>query len=197
MSAIADPLLPLRDFVVGMTKLVETTSAEPALLQGSKRLLAALLETDTWLPQAYALPNTELYQQYLLHCDPLERFSVVSFVWGVGQQTPIHDHTVWGLVGVLRGAELSRAYGRDDANRLVARSEVRLVPGQIEAVSPNIGDWHQVSNAWADRTSISIHVYGGNIGTIRRHAFDAISGEEREFKSGYSSMQLPNIWSRA
>ncbi len=32
-----------------------------------------------------------------------ERFCVVSFVWGPDQATPIHNHTVWGLVGVLRG----------------------------------------------------------------------------------------------
>ena len=41
-----------------------------------------------------AQPHPQYYQQHLLHCDPLERFSVVSFVWGPGQKTPVHDHTV-------------------------------------------------------------------------------------------------------
>src|SRR4051794_8765541 len=46
--------------------------------------------------------------------DPFERFSVVSFVWGPGQKTPIHDHSVWGLVGVMRGAERARAFRMRD-----------------------------------------------------------------------------------
>jgi predicted metal-dependent enzyme (double-stranded beta helix superfamily) len=37
---------------------------------------------------------------------------VVSFVWAPGQGTPIHDHRVWGLVGVLRGAETSERFVR-------------------------------------------------------------------------------------
>ena len=52
---------------------------------------------------AAALPGVSS-SQYLLYCDPEERFSVVSFVWGPGQSTPTHDPSVWGLIGVLRGA---------------------------------------------------------------------------------------------
>ena len=59
---------------------------------------------------AFAEADAGRYRQYLLHCDPLERFSVVSFVWGPGQQTPVHDHTVWGMVGVLRGAEICEEF---------------------------------------------------------------------------------------
>ncbi len=66
-----------------------------------------MIRHDDWLPAAYAAPDPARYRQYLLHCDSAERFSIVSFVWGPGQLTPIHDHTVWGLVGVLRGAEIS------------------------------------------------------------------------------------------
>ena len=53
----------------------------------------------------------------------------------------------------------------------------RLEPGEVEALSPRIGDVHQVSNAFSDRTSISIHVYGANIGAVRRAVFSA-EGEE-------------------
>ena len=53
-----------------------------------------------------------------------------------------------------------------------------------EAVSPAIGDIHRVRNALADRVSISIHVYGANIGAVRRHVFDAKIGEAKTFVSG-------------
>ena len=197
MNAAADLIAPLRDFVIAMTRLIERCSDEATLLEQGTGLLAGLLANDTWLPDHCAAANVECYQQYLLHCDPLERFSVVSFVWGPGQTTPIHDHTVWGLIGVLRGAEVSRRYTRDAAANLVAGAESRLEPGQIEAVSPRLGDVHAVANAYADRPSISIHVYGANIGAVRRHAFDATTAESRVFVSGYSSTQVPNLWSRA
>lgn len=69
----------------------------------------------------------------------------------------------------------------------------RLEPGEVEALSPRIGDVHQVSNAFSDRTSISIHVYGANIGAVRRAVFSA-EGKEKPFISGYSNSRLPNIW---
>lgn len=73
----------------------------------------------------------------------------------------------------------------------------RLLPGQVDRVSPNVGDIHEVANAHDDRVSISIHVYGANIGAVRRHVFDPVTGVEKPFVSGYSSPQLPNFWDRS
>ncbi len=197
MSAHPDPIAPLRDFVAGMTRLVERARDEPTLLAEGRKLLAALIADDAWLPEAFSRPDPATYRQYLLYCDPLERFSVVSFVWEPGHRTPIHDHTVWGLVGVLRGAESCREYA-PDGERIVARGlEHTMTAGMIEAVSPTVGDWHVVANALADRTAVSIHVYGANIGAVRRHMVDAASGEIRDFVSGYSSAVLPNLWDRS
>jgi predicted metal-dependent enzyme (double-stranded beta helix superfamily) len=197
MSASPDSIAPLREFVVGMTRLVERCSDEKTLLAEGRGLLAALIADDGWLPDAFAEADPASYRQYLLYCDPLERFSVVSFVWGPGQKTPVHDHTVWGLVGMLRGAELCREYASDGA-RVVARGvEHTMKPGMIEAVSPTVGDWHVVANALQDRPSISIHVYGANIGAVRRHMVDAATGEIRDFVSGYSCAVLPNLWDRS
>jgi len=196
MSQALDPIAPLRDFVVAMTRLVETTRDEPTLLAQGRQLLAKLIADDGWLAPDFAQPDPAAYRQYLLYCDPLERFSVVSFVWGPGQKTPVHDHTVWGLVGMLRGAELCQEYA-PQGGRVVSRGvEHTLKPGMIEAVSPTVGDWHVVANALADRPSISIHVYGANIGAVRRHMLDA-RGELRDFVSGYSSALVPNLWDRS
>jgi len=56
---------------------------------------------------------------------------------------------------------------------------------------------HVVSNATGDRTAISIHVYGANIGAVRRHTFDPTSGAPREFVSGYHNSVTPNLWDRS
>jgi predicted metal-dependent enzyme (double-stranded beta helix superfamily) len=163
-------------------------------ISAASLLLRELVAVDDWLPDAFAKPDEPHYRQYLLYADPLDRFSLVSFVWGPGQKTPIHNHTIWGVIAVLRGAELAQRYELD-AGRLVAVGpEERLDPGSIDVVSPAHGDIHSVRNAFADRTSISIHLYGGNIGRIRRSVFERATGEPKAFVSGYSSDVVPNLW---
>jgi len=193
---MTDTLAPLRQFVRDMTALVTATQDETRLLDTGRAHLARLLERDDWLPDAFAVPSPERYRQYLLHCDPLERFSVVSFVWQPGHSTPVHDHTVWGLVGQLRGAERCAEYTLDAGRPVSTGVSHVMQPGAIDAVSPTIGDWHRVSNALPDRTAISIHVYGANIGAVRRHRLDA-AGAVLDFVSGYDSAVVPNLWDRA
>ncbi|MEI9939080.1 MAG: cysteine dioxygenase [Pseudomonadota bacterium] len=193
----ANNLARLRVLVLGFTELVEKASDEPTILDRGTALLSDLVAHDDWLPAEYAKPDPVRYQQYLLHCDPSERFSVVSFVWGPGQATPVHDHRVWGLVGVLRGSELNEAFVRDGAGTLVpAGPPERLVAGTVAAVSPRIGDVHRVANGERDRTSISIHVYGGNIGAVERATYDAL-GTPKRFVSGYANKNIPNLWDRS
>lgn len=185
-----------RDFVSGFTRLVEAHGAdEGTMLAEGGRLLEKLVAQDDWLPESCAQPHPQYYQQYLLHCDPLERFSVVSFVWGPGQKTPVHDHTVWGLVGVMRGTELCRRF--KPGSPMAATEQQRLERGTIDRLSPAEGDIHEVANAYDDRVSISIHVYGGNIGAVQRHVFDAGTGAVKPFVSGYSNRELPNFWDRS
>ncbi len=193
---MTDTIAPLREFVVAMTALVGTTNDEPALLADGRGHLARLIGIDTWLPAAYAAPRADRYAQYLLHCDPLERFSVVSFVWGPGHATPVHNHTVWGLVGVLRGAEACEEYTVRDGQPEATGKQHVMRPGAIEAVSPSVGDWHRVSHAWDERAAVSIHVYGANIGAVRRHRIDD-TGAMCDFVSGYDNTVLPNLWDRS
>jgi 3-mercaptopropionate dioxygenase len=177
----------LRPLIDGLDVLFASGANEARLLAEGGALLAALVARDDWLPDAFAQPDPERYRQYLLHLDPDARFCVVSFVWGPGQTTPIHDHTVWGLIGMLRGGEFSQPYRLDAAGRPVpSGAAVRLRPGAIEAVSPRIGDIHRVTNACADQVSISIHVYGADIGKVRRAVY-LDDGTVKPFVSGYSN----------
>jgi predicted metal-dependent enzyme (double-stranded beta helix superfamily)/rhodanese-related sulfurtransferase len=182
----------LQAFVASLSSLVNRKADEATTLQEGRALLQTLVSHDDWLPAEQARPDPERYQQHLLYVDPQDRFSVVSFVWGPGQLTPIHNHTVWGLVGMLRGLEGCQAYVQDEKGGYVAQGpSMTLKPGQVEAVSPHIGDVHQVWNGLPDRPSISIHVYGANIGKVRRSVF-APDGTAKEFVSGYSNP--PKMW---
>ena len=139
-----NPPDPLMRFIAA----VRDALGQPAAHETMSAALARLVAHDDWLPPASAQPHADHYQQYLLYADPAGRFSVVSFVWGPGQATPIHDHGVWGAVGVLRGAEISQACVADGATppRPLGPPHT-LLPGMVERVGPDIGDIHKVSNA--------------------------------------------------
>lgn len=195
-KAAPDRIAPLRTFVRGLTELVDSTTDEAVLLTGGRELLADLIRDDGWLADEYATARSDRYAQYLLHCDPLERFSMVSFVWGPGQRTPVHNHTVWGLVGVLRGSELSEEYQLREGLPVGPGKSQVMSRGEIDAVSPAIGDWHRVTNT-SDDVSISIHVYGGNVGALHRSRLDEKSGTLTDFVSGYDNAATPNLWGRS
>lgn len=178
----------LKAFVSRVEAAVERARGEPELLDSVRDAMRELVATDDWLPPQYTQPHPQYYQQYLLHRDPAGRFSVVSFVWGPGQRTPIHDHTVWGVIGLLRGAEHSQQYERSPAGMVASGEQETLRPGDVAAVSPAIGDIHRVSNAYDDRVSISIHAYGADIGKQPRHVYDPATGAAKDFISGYSTM---------
>lgn len=184
----------LREFVaLSAAAVYKNGTNEDAILAAIKPGLHNLLQHDDFLAAAYTQPHPHYYQQYLLYGDPLEKLSIVSFVWGPGQKTPVHNHRTWGLVGVLRGAELNTAYHARDG-QLTPGPTTRLAAGEIEAVSPRLGDIHQVANAYEDRASISIHIYGGNIGRINREVFVPETGTAKSFVSGYAPCPTPNLW---
>ena len=194
LSATSAPSAPsaapatLARFIDRTGDLLDQGLRESELLAALRPLLAELVARDDWLPSSHAQPGADRYRQYALHVDAQGRFSVVSFVWGPGQATPIHDHTVWGLIGMLRGAEDSQGYRFTGPHALVPDGPpVRLSPGQVEAVSPRLGDIHRVHNAVEGQVSISIHVYGADIGRIERSTYDA-DGTPHRFVSGYSPL---------
>ncbi len=190
-----DQLQPLRKFVVEMTKAVSCQLTETELLLICGNLLKNLIAKPDWLPTECAIHHPDHYCQYLLHCDPLERFSVVSFVWDKGQSTPIHNHQTWGVVGVLSGIEKSTLFKRDNkTGKLFQGDTITLETGEIDEFSPETGDIHEVKNALTNGTSISIHIYGANIGKVKRQVFDRKTGKSSDFISGYSSEKIPNLW---
>jgi predicted metal-dependent enzyme (double-stranded beta helix superfamily) len=186
---------PLLVFVRELSRLQQSRLDQASLLEQGLPLLAQLVARDDWLPEPFTRPHPQFYQQYLLYGDPLERLSVVSFVWAPGQRTPVHDHLTWGMVGCLRGSERETPYQTSADGQLLAGASRVLLPGDVVSLSPASGDVHAVENALADQVSISIHVYGANIGRVQRHVFDPASGVTSPFVSGYASSLVPNLWS--
>lgn len=186
MSQLQKVLQPLIERIeYGISQQLEDVDLIQSFIPEFRRLL----HLNDWLPSSYRQPNPERYQQFLLYRDPEDHFSIVSFVWDKGQTTPIHNHEVWGVVGVLQGEEISQRYQRNALGHFEITGEPdHLKVGEIDFFTPASGDVHQVSNALSDQVSISIHIYGADIGKVERYTF-ALDGTAKRFISGYSNQE--------
>jgi 3-mercaptopropionate dioxygenase len=114
------------------------------------------------------------YVCHTLHTEPDGSFSVCALVWRPGQQTPIHDHVTWCVVGVLQGAEYEELFAlRDGGTALAEVGRSVNDSGAVGGFAPP-GDIHRVRNHGAD-VAISLHVYGADIarlGSSVRRTYD-------------------------
>ncbi|HEV7933238.1 MAG TPA: cysteine dioxygenase family protein [Actinomadura sp.] len=104
------------------------------------------------------------YQSHLLHVEPDGAFSVVAVVWRTGQVTPVHDHVTWCVAGVLRGVEQEELFSCPTGDHLVRVGDNANLAGSVTGFAPP-GDIHRVRNP-DDGTTISLHIYGTDIGRI-------------------------------
>ena len=150
--------------------------------------LRQLVLSHDWLDEKYrrAIPSKP-YAQYLLYRPEDYAFSVVSFVWNPGQGSPIHDHCTWGVIGQYQGQEEESRFRASASGRLELIATVPARPGDVGHVYPPHRDIHQILNHTPDPT-ISIHIYGGDIGSQARYAYDLETGVRRPFVSGYDAV---------
>ena len=174
-------------FLSAMAVLLERPDVdEAAIIRKGRAVLADLVSEDSWYPDAFAQPDPHRFKQYMLHRDEMG-LTVLGVVWGPGQSAPPHNHTIWGLVGQLRGTEATRMYERPlGGGPLQMVEEHVLNPGQTTALSPTIGDIHDVRNVGPD-VAVSIHVYGGDLESLsyRRSRYVVETGAIIPFATEY------------
>lgn len=175
-------------FVADMTKIIANHCDDEAkLLELGRARLAKLVATDSWLPEEFAQADDQSFKQYMLFRENGLDFSVISVVWAPGQKAIAHDHTVWGMIGQLRGSEMTQIYNTPEPGRpMTVRAAATLKPGETTFVSPTFGDIHDVKNV-CDGVSVSIHVYGGDLEAVlgRRHRYKTDTGEAIPFETSY------------
>lgn len=147
--------------------------------------LPQFLANPAAIPSSHLVGHEDRYTRNLLYADPEKRYVVLALVWGAGQQTPIHDHECWGVVGCYRGAITELAYATPPPNLLPVlpntlkqTSVTVLAPGQSCSVDPPSRDLHRMRND-TDGSTVTVHVYGREMlscnvfcnGTITRRHF--------------------------
>lgn len=176
---------PLADFIQAAEPVIRRGGLYPQLIEAIEPLVGTLIENPNWLEERFRRPILQkAYAQYLLYRPEDLLFSVVSFVWNPRQGSPIHDHCTWGVIGQYVGVEEESRFRLLPGGGIGKARVVTVRPGDVSHVYPPGRDIHQIVNRGATPT-ISIHVYGGDIGSQARHIYDPATGEKRPFISGY------------
>jgi predicted metal-dependent enzyme (double-stranded beta helix superfamily) len=150
-DAIVGRDLPARETAAAVSEALRPALADPDLLAPCHR--------EAW---------DDRYRQHLVYVHPEGRYSIVALVWNPGQATPIHDHIAWCVVGVHQGQETETRYllmEADGERWLECEGISRYDPGTTTFLVPPDENIHKVENG-CDSTSISIHVYGADIGRL-------------------------------
>jgi 3-mercaptopropionate dioxygenase len=178
----------VRDFIESVRAAIGRSPSAPAAIDLIRPRFAQLLNDPEWLPQRFREPAPESGMgggigQWLLYRAGDGSMSLFSLVVPPASQTPVHDHLAWGLVGLYRGTQDEEIFAREDGQlRLAERRS--LAPGEFYALLPPRDDIHRVQTTSAE-TSVSIHLLANDTGCVWRHAYDADSGEQSPFRSGY------------
>lgn len=162
---------PRATSTAGLQRLIEDvrravqgdTSPERAGTAVAKCLQPYLAEPD-FLSAEQMEPDATAYCRHILHVEPDESFSIVALVWLPGQETPVHDHVSWCVVGVYRGEEdetTFRLAGDETDQHLVVTDHTVHPAGSVVALVPP-GDIHRVKNS-CEGIAVSLHVYGADV----------------------------------
>ena len=179
---------PFAEFIKSIEPVVRRGGQEAEIVAAIEPLLRDLVKDPTWLEEKFCRPIPEkAYAQYLLYRPEDSTFSVVSFVWNPGQGSPVHDHCTWGVIGQYAGVEEESRFRLLPGGGIEKVATVSVNPGQVSHVFPPARDIHQIVNPGLTPT-ISIHLYGGDIGSQPRHVYDPKTGARTPFVSGYDSI---------
>jgi len=159
---------PALERLIGQVRAAVRLDPEPARVgPAAAEVLQPYLSMAGLLTAEQTEPDETAYCRHILHVEPDGSFSMVSLVWLPGQETPIHDHVSWCVVGVHRGEEYETTYrlaGEEAAPYLIATAQTVNPIGSVVALVPP-GDIHRVKNS-CDGVTVSIHVYGADVGAL-------------------------------
>ena len=193
--------IALNCFVANVESIIEVEVDQMRIVEKVEPLLQELIRGDlAWLKPEYRVPPANKtgvasgYGQYCLYRRGSE-LSVIVFCWGARKGTPIHDHLSWGVVGFIDGREMETRYRRidDGANPNYARlAEIGVFlteEGHTSHIATPMRDIHKVENL-GDRPSVSIHVYGCDMGSQRRRRYDPNTGAIEWYVTAHDSDEV-------
>ncbi|HYY92152.1 MAG TPA: cysteine dioxygenase family protein [Candidatus Dormibacteraeota bacterium] len=171
--------------------IIRADMIEYDMLRRLGPLMQQLITTPGSVPDEAFASRPDRFSHNLLY-RPVDRiFSVMGGNWQPGQTTPIHDHLTWAVVGVCEGEERESIYRRIDDGSNPDKAKLEMVSERINkkghVTTLGKAGIHRIDNVSLS-PSLSIHMYGLDIGTVERHSYDPVTGEVSMFVSGYCNV---------
>jgi 3-mercaptopropionate dioxygenase len=160
-TATCPQLVARLDEAMGAGSVEAITLAVKAVLED------LLAHGGVALPDGFRVTRPESYARRLLYRDPRGRYTAIVMTWGPGQGTPVHDHGgLWCVEGVVEGRIAVTQYDvteePDRRYRIQARGSILAGAGEAGRLIPPT-DHHVLENARPDASSLTLHVYGGDL----------------------------------
>lgn len=180
----------LNQFIEDIEEIVRKYHKESDLLQHIRPLLYDLINISDSIPEEAFIPRNDRFADNLIYLSKDKRLSIIGSVWLPGQYTPIHDHLTWALVGMHEGEEIESIYKKiydDSSNKIVLEQTSNKTnnKGHISVLGKDY--MHRIENT-SDKLSSSIHVYGIDLGNVKRRSYDPTTGHTEPFATGYDSI---------
>lgn len=132
---------------------------------------AALLDCDGLKA---ALPPLPGEPSRILHRE--DDLTVLHVSLPPGMKSPVHNHTIWAVIGIYEGQEDNRFF--TDDGELIQRSARSLGAGEVAAVDE--ATIHAIENP-LDTVTLGLHVYGGDLLAAPREVWDHETGLREPF----------------
>ena len=157
------------DLVAHLDEAVRAQSVD-TIVQRVKTVLEQVCQHGgIRLPEEFRRPLAERYARRLLHRDSDLGYTAVVMTWGPGQRTGLHDHAgIWCVEVVVQGQmeitqyDLANDAVIDGAHQFEQQDTVHATVGSAGSLIPPF-EYHVLANALPDETSITLHIYGGEM----------------------------------
>lgn len=186
---MSTPPYRLADFISDLELITAVPLPDTERIRRIQRKLRLLISGgDVALNDPSRPAPKDHYGRYLLHEDKDGRFVVVLMVWGPQIGTPIHDHSTWGVAGILCNELHIVNYDRMDDGSTPGVAELREASaidapaGTVTYIQPPNDVIHSITNT-TDVVTRSVHVYGKS--TVACNWYDLPTGKMTPWKLSY------------
>lgn len=190
MSTASPIAYGLADYVRTVEDVLDRHPSNRIIVREVSLATKRLCQSDRWLEERFRTGSPDCYTRHLLHRDPRNRFVVLALVWMPGQATPIHDHSCWGVMGLLQNSLEEICYDRLDDGRRPDHAELEqsrgtdVGQGGVAYLLPPYEEIHRIGNT-TGKPTISVHVYGRDLDEV--NVFDPVSGKVSPMRIKYYS----------